>query len=178
MHIEIHCIGDSNRSKAMFAPCICFITSERMRLSQVVCSHFIMHRQESEVKSRRKIRETTGVPVSLQISLSELSHIKYTHTQCTHTKSLCVDIVNVCTVSLRTWLKILEYLGGKQDPSAPTCVRLYLYMSSVMHVEKHRRYIPIITMVLTSISCKTSVYHISCNQKNTAYFNVIPHIAT
>lgn len=117
---KIECIEDSNWGEPMPARCVCFNTSKRTGLPRVVCLHFIMHRQETGMKCGR---ETTAVPVSLEISLSELSHIQYTDTP-----SLCVLIQQTSVLSVGEvgwWLKKLRYLGARENPNALTCAPLY-----------------------------------------------------
>lgn len=130
-HTFVWRIGDSNKSKAASARWTSSNNGGRMWLSWVACFHFFVHRQESEAEKQKKIKETTGVPVSLQNSLSELSHMKctntHTHTRvsvCWYSKYLsCQSVRLIKKMCIKIWKNIWE---GKKGPSVPTCTHLYM----------------------------------------------------
>lgn len=67
--------------------CVLFNSGEIIWISWVLCPCFIMHIVEAAAKSRRKIRQTTRVPGSLEISLVwAVTHAARRHTAHTHTQ--------------------------------------------------------------------------------------------
>lgn len=94
--------------------CVLFNSGEIIWISWVLCPCFIMHIVEAAAKSRRKIRQTTRVPGSLEISLVwAVTHAARRHTA--HTHAACVLSVR----ELIWWL----FLAKKNcdNPRAPTC---------------------------------------------------------
>lgn len=97
-YIYLYCSNsissESNGGEATFGRCGSFSTSETAELLRLVCLHFIIHRRETGDEKQR--RDIAGVPISLEISLSELSDVQCTDKEDPHVLT-CAQVHNYKT---------------------------------------------------------------------------------